>query len=619
MSSSRLKSSVKGSANGIGIEFTSSAFSAVCLERESGFLSIAGVASAPIVNGDGEDELSHALKKLARGDAHQSNGQDICISLQPLASTELMHVIPDNLPKDALESIVQGHVSQIVSSADVEFIHDYQVMNSCVGGCGNAIISMARSTAVEEHCDMLRPYHFKSHKVTSHPLALASAFFALHTKIAEADAPQVLLFLEEESTAMTIVCNGGVQYSTWLSFGARNMSISLNRKERNGRQMLKEEFENAIARWREILQSAADEQKITVDKTLAAKVDNVWYSGPLDEMERFSEMLSSIMPEARLGAFGIPGNMLPTPDETLHTELTIAFGLALQSIGESPMSISLLPQRLKWIEHKEKEYLYLSISSILLIFGMLVLMLGILMHVNRSIYALEKESTNLKNCAALIPQLEKYHERMTFYQKKMLPVAESLHRTHRFLEALTLWNTAEKTSDAEERSWGIYLADEISFDRSNSTRENVEEPRVQTPARQANATMDLFASEPAKQQEAQQSSRIHNVNVNNIRILKGMFIGGIVPLGKSRYKIVKDIQTQLVDSGVYVNVDDHSDSLSQKFTDAYYAPWLSFLQNNRDALQSEYTTFLMKLPFKEEFIKTDFLNTPPPKGGKTRR
>ena len=98
-----------------------------------------------------------------------------------------------------------------------------------------------------------------------------------------------------------------------------------------------------------------------------------------------------------------------------------------------------------------------------------------------------------------------------------------------------------------------------------------------------------------------------------------MYIGGIVPLGKSRYKIVKDIQTQLVDSGVYVNVDDHSDSLSQKFTDTYYAPWLSFLQNNRDALQSEYTTFLMKLPFKEEFIKTDFLNTPPPKGGKTRR
>ena len=616
MSSSRLKSSVKGNANGIGIEFTASAFSAVCLERESGFLSIAGIASAPIVNGDGEDELSHALRKLARGDAHQGNGQDICISLPPLASTELIHVIPENLPKDALEKIVQGHVSQVVSSSDVEFIHGFQVMDSCVDAYRNAIISMARSTVVEQHCDMLRPYHFKSHKVTSHPLALASAFFALHTKIAEAASPQVLLFLEEESTAMTIVSNGGVQYSTWLAFGSRNMSVSLNRKERNGRQVLKDEFENAIARWREILQAAADEQQITVDMAVTAKVDNIWYSGALDDMERFSEMLSSVLPDARIGAFGIPGNMLPTPDETLHTELTIPFGLALQSIGEPPMNISLLPQRLKWIEHKEKEYLYLSISSILLIFGMLALMLGILTHVNRSIYALERESSNLRNCATLIPQLEKYHERMTFHQKEMLPVAESLHRTHRFLEALTLWNTAEKTSDDEERSWGIYLADEISFERSNSIRENAEEPRVQTPARQANAAMDLFASEPAKPQEAQPSPRIHYVNVDNIRTLKGMFIGGIVPLGKSRYKIVKDIQTQLVDSGVYVNVDDHSDSLSQKFTDAYYAPWLTFLQKNRDALQSEYTTFLMKLPFKEEFIKTDYLNTPPPKGGR---
>ena len=615
MSSSRLKSSVKGSANGIGIEFTSTSFTALSLRRESGFLSIAGVGGAPLSNEEGDDEeLSHAVRKLAKSESRVGN--NLCISLQPLASTELIHIVPTALPKEAVKSIVHGHVSQIESSADVEFIYDYQEMDSCLPERKNVIISMARANIVDECCDSLRQHPFRSHKVTSHNLALASAFFALHTKIAESAEPQVLLFLEEESTALTIVFNGGVQYSTWLSFGRRNLTVSLNRNERNGRQVLKEEFENAVLRWRETLQNSMDDRYDSKSNDDSMAVDNVWYSGPIDAMEPFAEMLSSIMPDVRLGAFGVPGNMLPNPDETVHTELTIAFGLALQSIGESPITISLLPQRLKWIEHKEKEYIYLSISSILLIFGLLVLMLGMLLHLNRSISALNRESDELTACSKMIPQLDKYHDKMSFQQRKIIPVAEALHRTNCFMEALTLWQKAEKAGDAEEQSWGIYLADEVSFERSNSPRESSEVPRLQTPARQTNAPMDLFATETSKQPAPAATSRVHTISVDELRILKCMYIGGIVPLGKLRYKTVKDIQTRLVESGVYVNVDDHSDSLSQRFTDNFYAPWLKFLKDNSGALQSEYTTFLMQLPFREEFITTERPQATSKKSGK---
>ena len=128
--------------------------------------------------------------------------------------------------------------------------------------------------------------------------------------------------------------------------------------------------------------------------------------------------------------------------------------------------------------------------------------------------------------------------------------------------------------------------------------------------------MDLFATEPSKPQATPLSTRVNTITVNDLRILKSMYIGGIVPLGKSRYKTVKDIQTQLVESGVYVNVDDHSDSLTQRFIENYYEPWLAFLQENSDALQSEYTTFLMQLPFKDEFIKAELLLQEKPKNGK---
>ncbi|MBQ7651496.1 MAG: hypothetical protein IJS15_11090 [Victivallales bacterium] len=612
MSSSRLKSSLKGSANGIGIDFTHSAFSAICLNRESGFLSIAGTASGTL-SIDDEEEMAHALKKLTRSTPSHKAVQNVCLAVPPLAATELMHIIPETLPNDALDAIVKEDVSQIVSTSDVEFINDFQVMNSCIKGRKNAIICLARSNTVEEYCETLRQYQFKSHKVTSHNLALASAFFALHTKISESATPQVLLCMEEESTAMTIVCNGGVQFSTWLSFGTRNLEITLNRKERNGRQILKDEFENAVSRWHELLIASISEQRESPEAIKALTPDNVWYSGPLDATGQFSEMLQSILPDANIGAFGIPGNMLPTPDDTLHTELTIAFGLALQSIGESHLSISLTPERLKWIERRESEYCYLALSSVSLVFGMIVLLFGILMHLNRSIAALNNEAEDLRECSKLIPQLEKYHDRMTFYQKKMLPPAEALHRTHRILEVLTLWNEAEKNGDPDERSWGIFLADEASFNRSNQLRETPEPPRMQTPARQSNTSMDLFASEPPKPTA---SPRVNIVDVNDLKILKSMYIGGIVPLGKSRYKTVKDLQTQLVDSGVYVNVDDHSDSLSQRFTDNYYAPWINFLEENSDALQSEYTTFLMQLPFKEEFIRAELLQPEKPRNRK---
>ena len=615
MSSSRLKSSLKGSANGIGIDFTNSAFTAICINRESGFLSIASIASAPI-SIDDEDELPHALKKLSRSAPQRKSGLNVCISVPPLAATELMHPIPATLPREALEALVLEDVSQIASSSDIAFIHDFQLMNSCVQGRKNAIICLAKTNTVEDCCETVRPYQFKSHKVTSHNLALASAFFALHTKISESMAPQVLLCIEEESTAMTIVCNGGVQFSTWLSFGTRNLEVTLNRNERNGRQILKDEFENAISRWHESLLPSLTEQHESQDHLNSMNPANVWYSGSLDAVEQFSEMLQSILPDANIGAFGIPGNMLPTPDDTIHTELTIAFGLALQSIDESNLSISLTPKLLKWIEKREDEYHYLVMSSTALLIGLLVLLFGILIHLNRSIATLANEAEELNECSKLIPQLEKYHARMAFYQKKMLPPAEALHRTHRFIEVLTLWNEAEKNAEPDERSWGIYLADEVSFNRANQPRDTPEHPRIQTPARQPNPSMDLFASEQPKTQTTAMPTGVNTVNLNDLKILKSIYIGGIVPLGKSRYKTVKDIQTQLVESGVYVNVDDHSDSLSQRFIDTYYAPWLSFLQDNSDALQSEYTTFLMQLPFREEFIKTELLQNAKPRNRK---
>ena len=67
------------------------------------------------------------------------------------------------------------------------------------------------------------------------------------------------------------------------------------------------------------------------------------------------------------------------------------------------------------------------------------------------------------------------------------------------------------------------------------------------------------------------------------------------------------MQTQLVESNVYVNVDDHTDFIKENFKKTYFTPWQDFLQANKEALGGEFTTFFMQLPFRDEFIKASLL------------
>ena len=198
---------------------------------------------------------------------------------------------------------------------------------------------------------------------------------------------------------------------------------------------------------------------------------------------------------------------------------------------------------------------------------------------------------------------------MAYQQKRMLPVAEAGYRTMRFMEALQRWQTAQAMGEEAERCWGIYLADEVSFERANKERQE-ETPARPQPIRTPSTYMDLFAEENKTQEQPVVTYTPKTINVSGLKILGSIYIGGIAPLGKTRYKVVKDMQTQLVESGVYVNVDDHTDFITQSFNDKFFTPWRNFLQANTEALGGEFTTFFMQLPFKEEHIHSNLLTAP---------
>ena len=587
-----LKSINRGAAKGIGIDFTPDSAQTISLERKGGWLRITDVSSFPYENdANGAATIfPSALKRHVKATGVHYAG----ISLTSLGSNETIHDIPNTLPDTALENFVQVQVRSIGSLSEDNLIYDYQVMRGLNPETRNILLSIAREETVTPCCDFLSDIKpLKKQRVTSHVLAVASAFCALHPDAAYLTTPQVILNLEEDSTVMAVVCNGGVVCTSLLLFGIHNIPHT------TGLQLLREEYENAVSRWRETL--PAD--------VASTPLQNIWVTGESENVPQFIDMLGAIQPEAAIQMFGVPGDMMPQPDTVLHTNLTVLFGLALLALDESPVKLSLLPERQKWLEHKKNEYPYLALAFALLLIGFLAWFAGAFFHLNSALKIAEAEDLMIQQCSVLIPQMEKIHERMAYQQKRMLPVAEAGYRTMRFMEALQRWQTAQAVGDEAERCWGIYLADEVSFERANKERQE-EAPARPQPIRTPSTYMDLFSEENKTQEQPVVAYTPKTINVSTMKILGSIYIGGIAPLGKTRYKVVKDMQTQLMESGVYVNVDDHTDFITQNFNDKFFTPWRNFLQANTEALGGEFTTFFMQLPFKEEHIHSNLLTAP---------
>ena len=588
-----LKSINRGAALAIGIDFTPDTAHTLSLERKGGSLRITDVSSFPYEQdaNDATPIFPVALKRHIKDNRIRLAG----LSLTSLGSNEAIHDIPNTLPDSALENFVQVQVRSIGSLAEENLLYDYQVMNGLNPSKRNVLLSMAREESVRGCCDFLSGIRqLKSQKVTSHGLAVASAFCALHPDAAYLTSPQVILELEEDSTVMTVVCNGGVVCTSLLLFGIHNIPL------KTGPQLLREEYENAVSRWRETLPP----------EEAAIPLKNIWVAGESENLSQFFDMLCDIEQDAAIQMFGIPGDMMPQPDTLLHSDIIVLFGLALLALDESSVKISLLPERQKWIEHKKHEYPYLVLAFALLLVGILAYFIGAFQYLNSSLNMAAAEDLTLQQCGLLIPQMEKLHERMAYQQKRMLPIAEAGYRTTRYLEALQKWQAAQDTGEDKERCWGIYLADEYSFERANKERETTEEPSRPQPIRTPSTYMDLFSEENKTQEQAVSTYTIKPTNVSTLPVLGSIYIGGIAPLGKTRYKIVKDMQTQLMESGVYVNVDDHTDFINDHFRDRYFTPWRTFLQANTEALGGEFTTFFIQLPFREELIQTSLLSAP---------
>ncbi|MBO4513030.1 MAG: hypothetical protein J5746_09695, partial [Victivallales bacterium] len=373
MSSSHLKSSLQGCARGIGIEVGTGTLRCLSVERKGGFLQINSLSECPVLAD--EEENQEALRGIC------SDMPNVCLGLPPSSVTDMFQNIPATLKPFAIERHVQSQAHSIGSISDEQVICDYQVMEGMHEGQKSLVISMVKEGVFEDSFQMLRPLAFDTHQVTSGTMAMLNTFFALEPEAAASKKAQVLMLLKEESTALAVVCEGGLQFACTLLFGSRNTIVSLKNDASNGRNLLESELKNALARWKE-----AQGQDFELSNC------DLWITGDGGSgLQRLSDMLSSLAPGIEINMLGLPGNLLPRRDDALHGELVVPFGLALQSIWEGKMTISLLPEQMKWLEHKKREYKFLRLAVLMLFLGIALLLAGVMLRINRETQALENE------------------------------------------------------------------------------------------------------------------------------------------------------------------------------------------------------------------------------------
>ena len=198
-----LKSINRGAAKGIGIDFTPDSAQTISLERKGGWLRITDVSSFPYENDENGAAtiFPSALKRHVKATGVHYAG----VSLTSLGSNETIHDIPNTLPDTALENFVQVQVRSIGSLSEDNLIYDYQVMRGLNPETRNILLSIAREETVTPCCDFLSDIKsLKKQRVTSHVLAIASAFCALHPDAAYLTTPQVLASI---TSPIRLACN----------------------------------------------------------------------------------------------------------------------------------------------------------------------------------------------------------------------------------------------------------------------------------------------------------------------------------------------------------------------------------------------------------------------------
>ena len=624
---------------GIGLDIGQTTVKALRLDRRGKGIVLSGHALLDIKE-EGlldESELNASIapwleEKLA------CQKQPLCVSLPQYLATTQISDFTAGVKADELAKMVRYETLHLAGLSEATFIYDYQPMPAVFGRNNPVLIGICRETTVDEFAERYAGMGLRLDDMAMSGMAAVNALFHLRPEEACAQAPRLVIDIGHENSTVVVLAGGEVLYVGSLMFGSlrftqvlahalgcteaeadvRKKSLTLD--DVNDEQslllamrQLEAELRTAIDHWR------GGEHSELKD----ALIERIWLCGGGAQLPGLARHLARTY-GCEVALFGpeINGQIAPT--------YAVAYGLALQGLGEVRFHLSLIPKLLRWQKERILRFPYLVAAAALFFLLVYGVMASFHVHWSQGQRRLEEQLRELKQCSSVVPKLDAVQDQIASYQKMLLPIVEYGGRPHRFVESM------EKLSEAfPDGVWSVYLADEFSHRANAAVKDDKGKggPSLGPPAAAAMAGSGAMFGGATPAADGKANAGLGYTNVSTMPLLTYMVLGGFTPIVENkRFEAVLAIQNNLNDpkavgtSGTdgkapenyFTGVDwlDESSEWTGRELEVI-EPWAKFLQgfqvntNPKRPALDEYTQFFLKLPFAKKPITLP--EPPPPK------
>lgn len=394
-----------------------------------------------------------------------------------------------SFPKQAakgLEGMVDFQTRQLADLSDERFVHDYCVMTSDDGRELPVLIGVCLENLISGRVEKFRAANVRVSDFNISSLAMASTFLDLNPDRAHDGNVYLLLDIGTENTTMVAIRNGRVHFCGSLDFGGERyqaaMAATNNGPEKADKARVRRSMRRTHIRTRD-RESALGQ----VAQLLVAEIRSgieYWQEQHEDDELAAGEPAGLFLCG---GGAALPGlldflerslacdvHLLEIPDladDQKGSEFVVAYGLALQAAGRSPLNLSLAPKSLKWQARRVKRTNFLIGVAALLLVSFVSLFILEWQNLKDRHLRLDRELTDMKKYGAIIQELEKTSETITSLETVQLPVVEHGNRALRFAQALDRLSQLKGGQD-----WFVYFGDRQAFDADKKALVNPRDP-----------------------------------------------------------------------------------------------------------------------------------------------
>ena len=502
---------------------------------------------------------------------------------QYLCTTKVLNDFPRSTKEDALETLIDVETRSLSGLSDENFVSDYEKMAPICGVEMPVLAGFCRQIVPDEAQSQLERIGVAMADAVMGGTAIANALLALHPEAGKSQELQLILDIGKETSTSVVAFGANILNTSSLMAGADTCA--------SGIDQLFNEINNVLENWR---------NTETLEEIKERRLSRIWLCG--------GGALKSNLPE-ELGArcnceVQVFGPVFE--DGKPEPEFALAYGMAIQGLGNAKYCISLAPEEVRWRRRREDRFGILA-TAVAMFFLFAFAMLGYFNY-NMDIECSEMhlKIERLRKCETIIPKLDGAIDEIEHQQKLLSPIVELGSRSKVYMRALE-----ELSASLGKEDWCIYFSDQFSHKDYAEQKAELKE----TPTRSKPRSKGSLFDDPTTKYSITPDKN-ERILLDAIPQLEYLVVGGYTLPGqgrtqdgekyRGRYGAVLKIQEKLMHKdgkgehslkgeSMFSNVDWLNENKEWTGREAQVSlPWNGYLKINRNYFQ-EYTEFKLKL------------------------